>query len=451
MLWCCRPCVNEAKRIDRQRYSIGPLDRRYIALVLQGSQVNTQCTCLLDVGFSVQQAASGFARGDMHPTSLIHHPLVTSEAVVEQLSAVLTALPGHMQREASCQQCLSPAPATPTPPNASYEVARLTSILSLNLLRNPLMQNYTTVVERNGALISASVLSASISSAAEVAARARGPLAAQQAPAVTSGFGILVHQGNNSKPQHHALFVQDGLTPRPAHAVAATPNTPSPFLAATRDAGDDSDSEPASSDYDSEPDYDSCASSDYEDDLESDPLPAVGPAEPLITHADGTPVAGGGELGVSVEAGLFPMLYTHGRGWYAWAKNSCLTNYLRMRTSQVFSFFTLYLPFLLLMFVVHQQHMLAACLVDQVLQQDVARERRRNPAATESEIIGSLLKHRVPATLVGSPSYFRENLADLQCMVSKLGLPHLFLTLTSDEVSPTRWKEVDDLDKCLKG
>jgi Helitron helicase-like domain at N-terminus len=454
-------------------------------LVLGGrSQATTQCTCLLDVGLHVQQHARSYARGGVQPTSLVHHPLLASEAVLGELGKVLPSLPRCLAREAAgvCQQCMGdtatpmdvdPQPSAPGPLSDSHrELLRLTYVHAANLIRNPLVQNYVTVAERQDTHVSATVLSSAICSSAEAAAQARGPLAQQQARSMAERIGVLVHEGEATRPQRHALFVHAGLTPRPGSMAAAraqalqrairSPNQPAKG-AAEQDDGAISDPEAWSM-----PDEDPYTCSDSDEDEGPSPAtpcmshpsppttPAAAPAtaqatppSPLLTKADGTPIAGGGPMDISVEAGLFPMIFTWGKGWYKWARHSCLTNYLRMRMLMPFSFFTLYLPFLLLMFVVHQQHMLAACLVDQVLQRDVARERRRNPHATDSEVVSSLLRNRIPATLTGSPSYFRNNLADLQCMVDKYKLPHLFMTLTADEVSSTRWPEMVDLDQCL--
>ncbi len=40
-------------------------------------------------------------------------------------------------------------------------------------------------------------------------------------------------------------------------------------------------------------------------------------------------------------------------------------------------------------------------------------------------------------------------LQDLLAMVDRYGMPTLFLTLTADEVSTTRWQEVDDIEILL--
>ena len=56
---------------------------------------------------------------------------------------------------------------------------------------------------------------------------------------------------------------------------------------------------------------------------------------------------------------------------------------------------------------------------------------------------------QVPPTLEGSPRDHRERLEDLLTLVNKFGLPHLMVTMTADETSGLRWKEIDDLDRIL--
>ncbi|EFJ18036.1 hypothetical protein SELMODRAFT_420502 [Selaginella moellendorffii] len=65
--------------------------------------------------------------------------------------------------------------------------------------------------------------------------------------------------------------------------------------------------------------------------------------------------------------------------------------------------------------------------------------------ATESDVTMHLWKHALPETIPNTPEYFRRNLYDLLAVTADIGLPHLFLTLTSDESSTTRFVEYSDL------
>lgn len=495
----CRACATEAKREQRAQYSAGAVEPTYMRRVLQGNQLATQCTSLLDVGLHVQEHAHGFQRGSIAPRSLVHQPLLAADDVVAGLSTVLPTLPLHMHANAAGETAAPAHRAPPCPPGcdaasdaamagsaeddsgSEYEDAlsdsgdlddagRVLQVHCTNMLRNPLVQHYVTVGERRDAHVPASALSRSLCDANDAAARARGPLARQQHAAAAAGIGILVDE-RQAPHQRHARFVQDGLVPRTSPAAPdadepcwydAQDGSSDPWVGVTGAAACgahdacDSDDDACSIDSDCSAaagwgayssGADSGSGSDDDSDSASDISDDAG--EPLRTRPDGTPVAGGGKMGVSVEAGLFPMIFTHARGWYRWARRSCLNHYLRMRMLTVFSLFTLYLPYLLYMFAVRQQHLLAAAMVDQVLQRDVARQRRRHPHATDSELVQDLLRNRVPATLTNSPAYFRSNLADLQCMVAKLGMPRLFLTLTEDEISTSRWDEIADLEQCM--
>lgn len=58
--------------------------------------------------------------------------------------------------------------------------------------------------------------------------------------------------------------------------------------------------------------------------------------------------------------------------------------------------------------------------------------------------------HKIPGTVAGSPSWFRDRLSDLLLMVEELGMPSLFLTLTADEMTDTRWDEVIELERLAR-
>ncbi len=76
--------------------------------------------------------------------------------------------------------------------------------------------------------------------------------------------------------------------------------------------------------------------------------------------------------------------------------------------------------------------------------------KKEKPAASEQELYKSLLKHTVPHTLPGSPKWHKRQLNDLLTMVDKFGMPSFFLTLTSDEVSESKWPEVNEMEARLQ-
>lgn len=150
---------------------------------------------------------------------------------------------------------------------------------------------------------------------------------------------------------------------------------------------------------------------------------------------------------ISVEAALFPMLFPNGRGWF---QDTHFAAYLQHRMQQSFSLFTLYPPYLIVMFQLRQVHAMVSGQSTILLKGQVAELRAKHPSWTEEQIYRHCLQWHVPPKLPGSPSYHREKLEDLLCMVDTLGLPTHFLTLTSDEVSELRWEEIDNLDCALE-
>lgn len=52
------------------------------------------------------------------------------------------------------------------------------------------------------------------------------------------------------------------------------------------------------------------------------------------------------------------------------------------------------------------------------------------------------IKYKIPGKVAGSPQWFKEHYQDLLAVVSAHGMPGLFLTLTADEMTLTRWLEV---------
>lgn len=56
----------------------------------------------------------------------------------------------------------------------------------------------------------------------------------------------------------------------------------------------------------------------------------------------------------------------------------------------------------------------------------------------------------MPGSLPNSLEWHRNQVLDLLTMVEVWGLPSLFRTLTTDEVSETRWREIDDMEQLPK-
>jgi hypothetical protein len=191
------------------------------------------------------------------------------------------------------------------------------------------------------------------------------------------------------------------------------------------------------------------------------------PPKPRALHsrADGTPVtapaagpsADGAGLDpldgmrVSIEAALFPFLFPQGKGVYQWSTvaGHRLSDYLYYRLTCPFTIFTLYTPYLLYMYAIRQTYILSGYMSEVALHSEIERIKEREPEAREDEVLRDVMKHRVFSRMPGTPAYFADNLQDLLCMVQHRGMPSLFLTLTEDEVSKSRWSEIDDLEAFL--
>lgn len=101
------------------------------------------------------------------------------------------------------------------------------------------------------------------------------------------------------------------------------------------------------------------------------------------------------------------------------------------------------------MYHIRQTHLFRTSCSENVLQRDIQAFKRANPTADIDNVLGSILKHSVPATVPGCPAYFRNQLKNLLAMVQFWGMPDFFLTLTADEHSNLKWKEIDDLEEML--
>jgi len=165
---------------------------------------------------------------------------------------------------------------------------------------------------------------------------------------------------------------------------------------------------------------------------------------PLPITPDGGPIDA---TSITLEQALFPYLFPLGAGH--WDGHRTLPAYLRLRSMQLFSPFTLCKNYMLLMFHVRQAAVLARACSEQVLQRDINSYRSAHPNATDEDIVHHVLKHCVPAAVPGSPQYFKQQLLNLLALVEKKGLPHFSLTLTADEASALRWTEINDLESLL--
>ena len=209
-----------------------------------------------------------------------------------------------------------------------------------------------------------------------------------------------------------------------------------------------------------------------------------------------TPVGQGNAI-VTIESAIFPFLFPHGEG--IWRPDSTLSpfksimSYLNFRMKQLFSPFTLHLPYLMIMYQV-RLHLIAemtpaiepticlyfglsppwpivfntliyacprpfsqvrqACMLAQevpatFLERELYKYKAKNPNATTDDAMKHIMKWKVPPKIEGSPRCHREALENLLTLAAKFGMPNLMVTLTADDSSEVRWKEIEDLERIL--
>eukprot|EP00882_Tetradesmus_deserticola_P001750 GHRQ01001880.1.p1 GENE.GHRQ01001880.1~~GHRQ01001880.1.p1 ORF type:complete len:1314 (+),score=134.67 GHRQ01001880.1:549-3944(+) len=153
----------------------------------------------------------------------------------------------------------------------------------------------------------------------------------------------------------------------------------------------------------------------------------------------------------TVEAALMPYLFPHGRGQYRRnEQRQWYAAYYKMRMSALFSIFTLCPLYLVLSTIQRYCYELSQQTTEAALEGAIRKYQREHPTATKAEVCQNVLKHTVPASAWGTPAFWRTNLLDLIALVQIWGMPHLFLTLTADELSELMWSEVTDMTELLK-
>jgi hypothetical protein len=155
---------------------------------------------------------------------------------------------------------------------------------------------------------------------------------------------------------------------------------------------------------------------------------------------------------LSAEAAVFPMLFPGGTGWYKRHARvfKSILKYLRFRMSQIYSVFTLIPSYCLLMYGIMVTDQLHRTCAENMLDAAVLRYKQANQDASDNDVYMNVLKSSVPASMQGTPAWHRAQLADCLAMCSEYGLPSLFVTLSSDEVSPTRMCEVSVVEEQLQ-
>ena len=128
-----------------------------------------------------------------------------------------------------------------------------------------------------------------------------------------------------------------------------------------------------------------------------------------------------------------------------------MPDYLEYRMSTLASAFTLYPPYLPIMYAINRTSQLLKETDDVVLQKHVDAYRKKHPRADDSEVFKHVIRSKLSNTIEGTPRFYARQLQELIAAVqdNKIGMPQFFLTLTADEVSELRWAAIADLEAML--
>jgi len=64
---------------------------------------------------------------------------------------------------------------------------------------------------------------------------------------------------------------------------------------------------------------------------------------------------------------------------------------------------------------------------------------------SDVEILRNIIKYKLLSSIQGSPTWHRSKLQDSLSMVEEFGMPHFLKTLTTNEMTLTRWLEFNDV------
>jgi hypothetical protein len=100
---------------------------------------------------------------------------------------------------------------------------------------------------------------------------------------------------------------------------------------------------------------------------------------------------------------LFPFLFSHGCGAYHGIGG--LLPYLKQRMSMLFSIFTLYPPYLLLMYQLQQAIQLLNATKHLCLERDVQKLKRQHPQWLEIDVLRNIMKFKLPPSIPLMPQW----------------------------------------------
>ncbi len=114
--------------------------------------------------------------------------------------------------------------------------------------------------------------------------------------------------------------------------------------------------------------------------------------------------------------------------------------------SSLFSPFTLYPPFLLIMYDLQQSIQLIKQTSHTCLKRDIKITKINYPHMTDEQILQHRVKYKLPSSIQGSPQWHQSQLQDLLTMVQEFKISHFLKTLTVHEMTQSRWCEFDDME-----
>ena len=151
--------------------------------------------------------------------------------------------------------------------------------------------------------------------------------------------------------------------------------------------------------------------------------------------------------GESPENCIMPFLFPTGTEQY---RGKCsLLYYAKMRAKGFLTLYTLHPSYMLMMYLMVRTHTLRAGTTQLCLRKEVSKYVKAHPDASDNDVYNNIVKHKLTPQLTSSPAWHKKELQDLIAAVEVHGLPSLFLTLTSDEVSRTRWPAFTNLEDLL--
>ncbi|KAG2485202.1 hypothetical protein HYH03_016091 [Edaphochlamys debaryana] len=180
-----------------------------------------------------------------------------------------------------------------------------------------------------------------------------------------------------------------------------------------------------------------------------DGTPVEGAIRPDGSAAASSPTIPGLGVGVTAELALFPFLFPFGTGSYE-GQGWTLNQYLIYRSMCLYSVSTLVQPYLMLMYTVRQTLQLYGGNTQAILEKAYREYMKAHPDATVAEALRHIIRYELPATMPHTPSWHRRHLLDLLALVDRWGMPTCFLTITADELSRTRWCEIDSMEGFLR-